>query len=1475
MDASDITFYSGVSSAAAAPRGGDKTNKSLKIGLGVAIALIVLLSVGFGLYAQFGTGTGSTDESCSCPPLTKDMTFLKGNKRILDTIATCKCNNLNCSIKCNADNSDCTATCTQCQPKCDGTKCGDDGCNGTCECKEGKKCNESGVCVCSNDACGPMCATCGKNQTCVKDACVCTDSAACGPMCATCGKNQTCVKDTCVCTDSTACGPMCATCGKNQTCVKDTCVCTDSAACGPMCATCNADEKCENGVCVPAAPVPTGGLGAWFTSNLFNKLAPYAEISSVFAEDGMPLYTHADLLKAVDYMNTLPNPDYHGFGTSGTEEQNKRELAAFFANAAEEIGMNADGPVCAPSPVQTQTRPGFRSRLKTRAACERVVSPPAPGAFGSCTAATEGALPAFSGTAEAQCSNGAAALPLPEVTNGCTGLCLDMVGFTPNPNRGLFPNKDVNGFSPSDGGCIFNYGGTDVGFGKYACVSSSGKLWVGSQSTAKENITNKDTAKFFEFTEATPASLNACGADDPDCRCLANDFSCQYVGRGPTQLTGTPNYTDCSLALYGDYRLVQWPNLITTVDRNSDGRNSLYYQKCVASGRSAKECSSLFTFPGSVPPEILSSTHDARVLLWLTTLFFWMDKYRSGYNGLSCHDAILDDDIGFSCVANIINNNGCGCDGSNQFNSKKLRYYPGLCAILNTTTGKLCGDDGFDFSKCSKVGPVKPCTRNEDCGAGSRCDMTSNTCTPLLCDSSFPGSAYQCAPPEFMVNKVGCCCSWGTHINDDASACVKDAPSCPDPKGYKWSTSAGECSVQCGTGTQPVTVWCSKASDGSAADDSCCTETRPGSSQPCSPVCESGTCVNNFCVTSECHAPPYTNQYSEWSACGGGKCGSPGTQTRSVTCHDGDGDAIPATCCDAADALTRACSMPECQCDPACSETEVCVDGACVPKPKFNSTTFYNHRAAENQTYEDPDVSNLCLHGGDMMSCSGHGVCAGTDDGYGKPWIQGIGPNGQQMSPGCPQDETHPAGMTCPGKWFMDPSAGCQCYDGYTGVACQIPPLVKENEYGFPLPSNNTFTLYDNTLSPISAGTATTTDYSPMKTASGMCGQNWQYDITNYMPYELDTNGQVKMVDGKPVRVQAVFAVNPMMFGERVHRPWDSSVPPNGTTRSSNPDPFPGDSMAAGKACGSCWRLTSTSGADGKLRTLTGVVADRCGGNCLLYPEYTSNGQGQVSFNGKEWIDEKDVPEEFLTWPGMGADWRSMIDKVTDAKGVAYQPFFQFLSNVDCSNQIMGVGKGAQPIAGQVSPTAGIAASRAASPIAGPETKEGMYRNTFISWSGKDIVDWCSSNDHAHFDISNDEHAILCGKSGSNCTADTWEAIPCTAIGYSSPTERIVHNADPPVWPFGCDRTSFLNCGDESVIPRWAPPSAKPAPPTDTTYTLQADYSVTPKTVQCCPAAPNDKGSPTLAECEALYSGCPAYVKDKPCPTPSWQTTCE
>jgi chitinase len=253
---------------------------------------------------------------------------------------------------------------------------------------------------------------------------------------------------------------------------------------------------------------------------------------------------------------------------------------------------------------------------------------------------------------------------------------------------------------------------------------------------------------------------------------------------------------------------------------------------------------------------------------------------------------------------------------------------------------------------------------------------------------------------------------------------------------------------------------------------------------------------------------------------------------------------------------------------------------------------------------------NYCRRGGDLDSCSGHGLCSNQSlNALGQ--TTGIDPvTGERL---------YQADFTPYPNVASNNEAHCVCNDGWTGKWCHVPADAKPchadaecadvtNMYGIPYSCRENYcqmpiTTYSATATLLMAGpadaryeykatgAATTTSYCditttipedpvtkqklpPVTTSScwGMCGQ----DGATYNGKQWYGGANL------PKGIDGIAAIPAFMFGER--KVGDSKTPA-------------GQDNNTGAACGTCWQLKSKR-VDGAYNTVKVVIGDRCGGGC-------------------------------------------------------------------------------------------------------------------------------------------------------------------------------------------------------------------------------------------------------------------------------------
>lgn len=372
-------------------------------------------------------------------------------------------------------------------------------------------------------------------------------------------------------------------------------------------------------------------LISWFTEDLWETIFPYSKASSVFTHDNMPFWTYSDFINSIIWMNNHIDSRFHGFGTANENNIiNKFEIAAFLGNGHQETGE--------PS-IEAPYNWYWPKINKTGAVWE--------GPAGGLLGILEGSI--------AEVYFGEKPPPFPAQITG-------------KPLKLSLTEKKVLGIQEDFiGGIVRNLeplNQRQFGLPNSGVVFQDGLLGVSHDGTLYG-----DKPVNTKVGEVLPSSSVQRGNPlDPKYNNLSPVS--QYGGRGMIMLSYNYNYSECSLALFGDYRLVRYPNLIITTDRENFNGKSEY-----------------FGFPGpningnnSLPQWIKDSTPPARQLAFITCLWFWMDANRSGRK-ISCHQCMQDPyKIGI-CGTNLIVNNQDGLTGG-SWAANKNEYYRRICKIF-------------------------------------------------------------------------------------------------------------------------------------------------------------------------------------------------------------------------------------------------------------------------------------------------------------------------------------------------------------------------------------------------------------------------------------------------------------------------------------------------------------------------------------------------------------------------------------------------------------------------------------------------------------------------------------------------------------------------------------------------------------------------------------------------------------------------
>jgi hypothetical protein len=404
-------------------------------------------------------------------------------------------------------------------------------------------------------------------------------------------------------------------------------------------------------------------ISQYISENQFQTIFPYAKASAAFTHDSQSFWRYSDFISAIKWMNSHPNKVYNNFGTdSDNDSVNLLEISAFLGNFHQETG---DPSIEAPYPwswpkvyKNGEYWEGFAGGAL--AIMEGCIAQPilgdASGISGDASGIS-GDASGISGDASGISGDDSGVAQLKTSTLTLSFTEKSVIKTPENTITGIVSNlitlnQPQFGLGTGTGnGVVFQAG--------LIGVSDDGTLW--GDSPINNNV-----------GEVLPTSLYKQSTTDRKYAALG-PYS-QYGGRGAIQLSYNYNYTECSIALFNDYRLVKYPNLITTTDRKFF-LNKPYY----------------FGFPGPNPdgnnqlPEfLLNTTPPARIMAWLVCFWFWMDVSRSG-RVISCHQAMLQPyTIGITTVNAIINNQSGLIKGSWAYN--KNLYFIRVCKILGVNS---------------------------------------------------------------------------------------------------------------------------------------------------------------------------------------------------------------------------------------------------------------------------------------------------------------------------------------------------------------------------------------------------------------------------------------------------------------------------------------------------------------------------------------------------------------------------------------------------------------------------------------------------------------------------------------------------------------------------------------------------------------------------------------------------------------------
>lgn len=384
----------------------------------------------------------------------------------------------------------------------------------------------------------------------------------------------------------------------------------------------------------PISKIPKS-ITDYITETQFQTIFPYSKASAAFTHDNQPFWRYQDFIAAVKYTNSLPNKIFHNFGTDSQDDNiNLLEISAFLANFQQECG----------APELEAPYPWSWPKVEKKGAYYE-------GFAGGGLAIMEGSIAQpILGNQDLNGELSSNSLELSVIEKMVLGTPEDTIKGVVSNLSGS--NQPQFGLGVGTGtGVVFQPG--------LLGVSDDGTLW--GDEPLNEIVGKVLPTKDYRQS-TTDRKYSALGP------------YAQYSGRGSIQISYNYNYTECSIALFKDYRLVKYPNLLITTDRITFLNKPFY-----------------FGFPGPNPggnnqlPEwLLNTTPPARIVSWLVCLWFWMDQNRSGRK-ISCHQAMLEPyKIGITTVNAIINNQSGLVKGTWAYN--KNVYYLRVCKIIGVNS---------------------------------------------------------------------------------------------------------------------------------------------------------------------------------------------------------------------------------------------------------------------------------------------------------------------------------------------------------------------------------------------------------------------------------------------------------------------------------------------------------------------------------------------------------------------------------------------------------------------------------------------------------------------------------------------------------------------------------------------------------------------------------------------------------------------
>ena len=320
------------------------------------------------------------------------------------------------------------------------------------------------------------------------------------------------------------------------------------------------------------------------------------------------IYSYSGLIDALN-----KHPEGWRLGGEGTDETRKRDIAAFLANCAHEVG-NGNGPAVINNNGTGTDTNGPWSKDATY--------------FGNVWGQKYFKCYCGGGVYGQDCTEDQSTLTWVRHTTE-KQWCGSDDSNNIWKNSKTQPNGWIGANTCVSEGCSEYPPGTATSTAGEYCQNEPNfnSAWINKEFNFFKNNPNYDMGNVYGGVSSNP-----CSSDLP-CPCFKNKDGSnnKYFGRGPIQLSYNYNYGVFSKRMY-DLGIIK---SLFNID------DPLYMSK---------------------NPELISTNS---TLIWLSAIDFWCSNRSTTYNYISCHDAMVlsaDNNIsdhGFGLAINIVNG-GCG-----------------------------------------------------------------------------------------------------------------------------------------------------------------------------------------------------------------------------------------------------------------------------------------------------------------------------------------------------------------------------------------------------------------------------------------------------------------------------------------------------------------------------------------------------------------------------------------------------------------------------------------------------------------------------------------------------------------------------------------------------------------------------------------------------------------------------------------------